>query len=346
MEVDLFDYDLPRDLIADHPATPRDSARLLDLTGDDIRDGGVRDLPDLLKTGDILVGNDTRVIPARIFGKRGEASVEATLHKQESQSRWLAFAKRARRLKPGDDIRFGGDLAAKVLEKREGGEVLLQFNHEGPDFFAQLEQLGVMPLPPYIKRKPETPNNDRADYQTVYARHDGAVAAPTAGLHFTRQLLGELEKKGVLFTTLTLHVGAGTFLPVKVQDTRDHKMHSEWGCIDSATAERIDEARANGGRIVAIGTTVLRLLESSVIENGRLAPFCGDTDLFITPGFRFQAADMLLTNFHLPRSTLFMLVCAFSGIDRMKAAYEHAVGEKYRFYSYGDCCLLKRNGWK
>ena len=346
MEVDLFDYDLPRELIADHPATPRDSSRLLDLTGDDIRDGGVRDLPDLLKAGDILVGNDTRVIPARIFGKRREAGVEVTLHKQESQSRWLAFAKRARRLKPGDDIRFGGDLAATVIEKRDGGEVLLEFNCEGPDFFAKLEQLGVMPLPPYIKRTPETPNNDRADYQTVYARHDGAVAAPTAGLHFTRELLDALEKKGVMFATLTLHVGAGTFLPVKVQDTRDHKMHSEWGCLDAATADRINEAKANGGRIIAIGTTVLRLLESSPMENGRLAPFCGDTDLFITPGFRFRAADMLLTNFHLPRSTLFMLVCAFSGIDRMKAAYEHAIGEKYRFYSYGDCCLLKRNGWK
>ena len=345
MKVDLFDYDLPREYIADSPATPRDSAKLLDLTGDGFRDCVVRELPDLLRAGDILVGNDTRVIPARIFGRRGEAKIEATLHKQATPSRWYAFAKPARRLAIGDRIRFGDELAAIVAEKGEGGEVLLEFDREGADFFAKLEQLGIMPLPPYIKRKRETPNNDRADYQTVYAKRDGAVAAPTAGLHFTGELLDKLKGKGVLFATLTLHVGAGTFLPVKVEDTRDHKMHSEWGCIDPAVADLINGARENGGRVVAIGTTVMRLLESSVDENGRVAPFCGETDIFITPGFRFRAADMLLTNFHLPRSTLFMLVCAFSGIDRMKTAYAHAIGEKYRFYSYGDCCLLKRNGW-
>lgn len=345
MDVDLFDFDLPREYIADHPAVPRDASRLLDITGKSFADRNVTELPMALEPGDLLIGNDTRVISARLYGKRGRANIEVTLHKRHAPGHWYAFAKPAKRLKPGDEIGFSGDLSAIVEEKQDGGEILLRFDRHGRELLNALDRHGVMPLPPYIKRKRGEPNSDRNDYQTVYAKRDGAVAAPTAGLHFTEELLKALDDRGIRFVTVTLHVGAGTFLPVKVEDTSNHKMHSEWGCIDSDIVRLIEQTRAGGGRIVAVGTTVLRLLETAAGDDGKIRPFSGDTDLFITPGFRFNVADMLLTNFHLPRSTLFMLVSAFSGLDRMKAAYEHAKKQNYRFYSYGDCCLLKRTSW-
>jgi len=342
MKVADFDFDLPRELIAERPIEPRDAARLLHV-GAALADRGVRDLPDLLRPGDLMVFNDTRVIPARLYGRRGAARIEATLHKQEAPDRWRAFARPARRLKPGDRIDFGdGALLAEVAEKGEGGEIVLRFALAGAALMAALERTGVMPLPPYIPRADGPDARDRADYQTVFARHKGAVAAPTAGLHFTDDLLARLDARGVERAFVTLHVGAGTFLPVKVEDTRDHVMHAEWGRIDETTASAIAAARARGGRIVACGTTALRLLESAAREDGSVAPFAGDTSLFITPGYRFKAVDLLLTNFHLPRSTLFMLVAAFAGLERMRAAYEHAKRAGYRFYSYGDACLLER----
>ncbi|WP_119461323.1 tRNA preQ1(34) S-adenosylmethionine ribosyltransferase-isomerase QueA [Rhodospirillaceae bacterium SYSU D60014] len=341
MKVDAFDFDLPRALIADRPAVPRDAARLLEVAETD-RDWSVRDLPALLRPGDILVFNDTRVIPAQLSGKRGTATVGITLHKRVAEDRWLAFARPARKLRVGDRIMFAPDFSAEVLEKGEAGEVALGFDRSGAALLEALRQWGHTPLPPYIKR-PEGPDaRDQADYQTIFAREDGAVAAPTAGLHFTPELLAALDARGVRRATVTLHVGAGTFLPVKVEDLRDHVMHAEIGVIAPAAAEAINAARAAGGRIVAVGTTSLRLLETVADEAGRLHPFSGETDIFITPGYRFKAADLLLTNFHLPRSTLFMLVSAFSGLARMQAAYAHAKAANYRFYSYGDCCLLHR----
>jgi S-adenosylmethionine:tRNA ribosyltransferase-isomerase len=339
MRVDLFDFDLPPALIADRPAVPRDSARLLEV-GDTLRDRIVRDLPTLLRPGDLLVFNDTRVIPARLFGRRGAAGIEVTLHKGVAADRWRAFARPARKLKQGDAIAFDGGLSAEVAEKGEGGEVELAFDRGGAALMAALAEVGRMPLPPYIKRPGGADERDRADYQTIFAARDGAVAAPTAGLHFTPELLAALEARGIGRVAVTLHVGAGTFLPVKVDDTRDHRMHSEIGAIDTAAATMVQRMRAAGGRIVAVGTTSLRLLETAADESGRIRPFCGDTNLFITPSYRFKAVDLLLTNFHLPRSTLFMLVAAFAGLERMKAAYEHAKAAGYRFYSYGDCCLL------
>ena len=339
MRVDLFDFDLPQQLVAERPAVPRDAARLL-VVDASLGDRRVRDLPDLLKTGDLLVFNDTRVIPARLFGKRGDAAIEVTLHKNVAADRWRAFARPARKLRPGDRLVFAADLAADVVEKGEGGEIELAFDCAGAELMAALQRRGRMPLPPYIKRPGGADERDRADYQTVYAAKDGAVAAPTAGLHFTPALLAALDARGVGRATVTLHVGAGTFLPVKVDDTRDHRMHAEIGIVDAAAADAINAARAAGGRIVAVGTTSLRLLETAADESGRIRPFSGDTELFITPGYRFKAIDLLLTNFHLPRSTLFMLVCAFAGIERMKAAYEHAKAAGYRFYSYGDASLL------
>jgi len=310
----------------------------------------VRDLPDLLRPGDIMVFNDTRVIPARLAGRRGAARVEATLHKQEAPDRWRAFARPAKRLKPGDRIAFGDGAAAppldaEVLEKGEAGEVVLRFALGGVALTAALERVGAMPLPPYIPRPHGPDARDRRDYQTVYARHDGAIAAPTAGLHFTDDLLARLAARGIERCFVTLHVGAGTFLPVRVEDTRDHVMHAEWGRLDTAAAAAVAAARARGGRVVAVGTTALRLLESASAADGRVAPFEGDTSLFITPGYRFKTVDLLLTNFHLPRSTLFMLVAAFAGLERMRAAYEHAKAAGYRFYSYGDACLLERAPW-
>lgn len=343
MRVDLFDYSLPEERIARFPARPRESARLLDLTGGGMADRVVRDLPDILRPGDLLLSNDTRVIPARLRGKRGDAGIEVTLHKREGESAWRAFARPAKKLRPGDRIVFADALAADVADKGEAGEVTLTFDRAGSDLMAALETHGTMPLPPYIKRGSAEAENDAEDYQTVFAARDGAVAAPTAGLHFTPALLAAIEAKGVRRALVTLHVGAGTFLPVKVDDTDDHKMHSEWGEISPETAAAIAETRAVGGRIVATGTTTLRVLEAAAREDGTVPAWSGDTDLFITPGYRFKAIDVLLTNFHLPKSTLLMLVSAFAGRERILAAYEHAIAEGYRFFSYGDACLLERS---
>jgi S-adenosylmethionine:tRNA ribosyltransferase-isomerase len=342
MKVDDFDFLLPREAIAERPACPRDAARLLRVESDCLADHIVRDLPSLLQPGDLMVFNDTRVIPARLKGKRGTAGVEVTLHQQVADDCWRAFARPAKKLAVGDCLRVTQDFAAEVAEKGEAGEVTLRFDRGGAALMAALADFGEMPLPPYIKRPHGADARDRDDYQTVYAREPGAVAAPTAGLHFTEDLLAALDRRGIGRETLTLHVGAGTFLPVKVEDTRDHKMHSERGHISAAAAARINRARASGGRIVAVGTTALRLLESAAGEDGILQPFDSDTDIFITPGYRFRMVDVLMTNFHLPRSTLFMLVAAFAGLDRMKSAYAHALGSGYRFYSYGDTSLLRR----
>ena len=336
-----FDFELPPELIADEPARPRDAARLLDV-GDALVDRHVRDLPDLLNPGDLLVYNDTRVIPARLTGKRGEVKVEATLHKREGADTWHVFAKPGKRLRVGDTIVFAPDLSAQVMEKREAGDIALRFSVAGGELMAALHRYGVMPLPPYIRRPEGASPQDAEDYQTVFAAREGAVAAPTAGLHFTPDLLARLEARGIRRVPVTLHVGAGTFLPVKVDDIRDHRMHAEWGEIAQDTARAIAETRASGGRIVSIGTTSLRLLETAAADDGTLAPFSGDTDIFITPGYRFKIVDLLLTNFHLPRSTLFMLVSAFAGMERMRAAYAHAISSGYRFYSYGDTSLIGR----
>ncbi|MFD2251219.1 S-adenosylmethionine:tRNA ribosyltransferase-isomerase [Pseudochelatococcus lubricantis] len=362
MDVSLFDFALPEASIALRPASPRDSARLLVVrpqaaAGESLADRTVRDLPSLLRPGDVLVQNDTRVIPARLYGirVRGEAvtHVEVMLHKRESADSWRAFARPGKRLRAGERIRFGdgneshacelASLDAEIVEKGDGGEVLLRFAFSGPALDEAVARLGHMPLPPYIASKRAEDAADLTDYQTIYAKRDGAVAAPTAGLHFTDDLVARLRAAGIERHFVTLHVGAGTFLPVKTEDTRDHAMHAEWGEIDAQTAQALNAARAAGGRIVATGTTALRLLESAAREDGTIAPFSGDTSIFITPGYRFRAVDVLMTNFHLPRSTLFMLVSAFAGLDTMQAAYAHAVAAGYRFYSYGDSSLLFRN---
>ncbi len=336
MRVDLFDFELPEDLIAQRPVVPRDAARLLDVTSDGLHDRTVRDLPSLLRQGDLLVFNDTKVIPARLIGTRPEGGkVEALLIRDLGDGRWLTFARPAKRMKPGHRLAFEG-LSATVADKREDGSVVLEFDRSGPAFLAALEKGGAVPLPPYI-RGGTADAQDRADYQTLFARHDGSVAAPTAGLHFTPALMASLAEAGIETAGVTLHVGAGTFQPVRVDDTDAHTMHAEWGEVPQATADAIARAR----RVVAVGTTSLRLLES-VARTGPMRAWSGETDIFITPGFRFRAVDLLLTNFHLPRSTLFMLVAAFAGLERMKEAYAHAVGARYRFYSYGDCCLLRR----
>ncbi|HVF83750.1 MAG TPA: tRNA preQ1(34) S-adenosylmethionine ribosyltransferase-isomerase QueA [Sphingomicrobium sp.] len=339
MRVDLFDFDLPPELIALRPARPRDSARLLKVEGAAISDHGMRNLPVLLRAGDVLVFNDTRVIPAQLEGRRGAASVGATLHKREGLRRWWAFVRNARRLKAGDLVEFGGGVDARVAEKGNEGAVLLDFLGEEPVELL-LHRAGTMPLPPYIASKRPIDAQDAADYQTMFAVQDGAVAAPTASLHFTDRLIAELDAVGVHRETLTLHVGAGTFLPVKADDTADHRMHAEWGSIDRETAERLNAARAAGGRLIAVGTTSLRLLETAAGPDGRIQSFEGDTAIFITPGYRFRSVDGLITNFHLPRSTLFMLVSALMGLDTMRHAYAHAIAEDYRFYSYGDGSLL------
>ncbi|WP_413206784.1 tRNA preQ1(34) S-adenosylmethionine ribosyltransferase-isomerase QueA [Rhodospirillum sp. A1_3_36] len=340
MRVDLFDFDLPPEAIADRPANPRESARLLLVDGTDRRDLGVKDLPGLLGSGDILVFNDTRVIPARLFGTIGEGKIEVTLHKRLGPDRWACFGRPARKLKPGVALSFAEGFSATVVERGEGGEATLVFDRSGAALMAALEAHGHIPLPPYIKRADDA--RDRSDYQTVYAREDGAVAAPTAGLHFTPTLLDALEARGVSRAMVTLHVGAGTFLPVKVDDTADHQMHSEIGRVTAETAAAINATKARGGKVVAVGTTALRLLESAATEDGTLLPFEGETDIFITPGYRFRIVDRLMTNFHLPRSTLFMLVSAFAGFETMRAAYAHAIATGYRFYSYGDSSLLTR----
>lgn len=341
MDVSLFDFDLPDHFIAERPVHPRDHARLLAVTAHGLADHRVLDLPGLLRPGDLLIGNDTRVIPARLFGRRREAKVEVTLHERTGLAVWNAFAKPAKRLRPGDRVEFAGDFSAQVTAKHDNGQVQLTFDRSGADLMAALEDHGKLPLPPYI-RKGVADDADRADYQTIFAREKGAVAAPTAGLHFTPDLLDRLDQAGIQRHTLTLHVGAGTFLPVKVDDTRDHRMHAERGVITPALADAVNAAKADGRRIVAVGTTSLRLLESAAGADGRLAAFDGATDIFITPGHDFKIVDVLMTNFHLPRSTLFMLVSAFAGLDRMKTAYAHAMAKDYRFYSYGDACLLTR----
>ncbi len=341
MDVSLFDFDLPRDRIALRPAVPRDAARLLHVQGTALEDHRVRDLPQFLRPGDVLVGNDTRVIPARLVGQRGQAHIEATLHERLSPAVWVAFVRPAKRLRPGDTVVFGPDFSARVEAKGEGGQVTLAFDRGGDALMQALEAHGRMPLPPYI-RKGVADAADRSDYQTIFARQEGAVAAPTAGLHFTPALLEALDQRGVIRQTVTLHVGAGTFLPVNVEDTDHHRMHAERGVVTAQTAEAINAAKAAGGRIIAIGTTSLRLLESATTESGELRPFDDKTEIFMTPGYTFRLVDGLMTNFHLPRSTLFMLVAAFSGLTRMKHAYEHAKTEGYRFYSYGDACLLHR----
>ena len=339
MRVDLFDFELPPERIALRPARPRDSARLLLVEGSDITDHQVRELPQLLRAGDVLVFNDTKVIPAQLEGRRGDASIGATLHKREGPREWQAFLRNAKRARLGDTIDFGEGVHASVVEKADDGSALLCFHGEEPVELL-LERAGRMPLPPYIASKREADAEDRADYQTMFAREEGAVAAPTAALHFTPELLDALDKRGVTRETLTLHVGAGTFLPVKADDTTGHKMHAEWGRIDEATAERLNAVRASGGRLISVGTTSLRLLESAAGDDGLIRPFEGDTAIFITPGYRFKAVDGLVTNFHLPKSTLFMLVSALMGLDVMQAAYSHAIEETYRFYSYGDASLL------
>lgn len=339
MRVDLFDFELPQERIALRPARPRDSARLLLVDGSHISDRQVLDLPELLRPSDVLVFNDTKVIPAQLEGKRGDASIGATLHKREGPREWQAFLRNARRARAGDTIDFGSRVSASVVEKAADGSVLLHFHGDEPVELL-LERAGRMPLPPYIASKRVADAADRADYQTIFAREEGAVAAPTAALHFTPRLLQALDGRGVGRETLTLHVGAGTFLPVKTDDTSTHKMHAEWGRIDQPTADRLNAVRAAGGRVIAVGTTSLRLLESAAGKDGIIHPFEGDTDIFITPGYRFGAVDGLVTNFHLPRSTLFMLVSALMGVDVMKSAYAHAIEAEYRFYSYGDSSLL------
>ncbi|CAA2155089.1 S-adenosylmethionine:tRNA ribosyltransferase-isomerase [Methylobacterium brachiatum] len=345
MRVDLFDFDLPESCIALRPAEPRDAGRLLVVRpGDALADCSVRDLPGALRAGDALVFNDTRVIPARLIGVRTRPGApgqrtEVMLHLREAPARWRAFARPAKRLTAGDALQFG-DLRATVVKKGEAGEIVLDFDRAGPDLDAQIALEGALPLPPYIAGKRPTDARDTTDYQTVYARHPGAVAAPTAGLHFSDDLLAAIDAAGLQRHHVTLHVGAGTFLPVKADDTEGHRMHAEIGILDAETAAALNAVRAAGGRIVAVGTTALRLLESAASPAGTLSAFSGPTDIFITPGYRFRAVDALVTNFHLPRSTLFMLVSAFSGLDTMRAAYAHAIRSGYRFYSYGDASLL------
>lgn len=343
MQLDDFAYDLPRELIADRPLARRDAARLLVIpVAGTVVDRHVADLPELLRPGDLLVVNDTKVIPARLVGRRGDATVEVTLARDLGGGAWQALAKGARRLKPGDRLTFADDLAAVVAEKSGEGAVALHFDREGDALRDALRRYGAMPLPPYIKRPRGGDASDRSDYQTMFARREGAVAAPTAGLHFTPALVAALAARGIDTVAVTLHVGLGTFLPVKADDPREHQMHAEWGEVDAAAAARINRTRDAGGRIVAIGTTSLRLLESAADEAARVREFCGETKLFILPGYRFRAIDLLLTNFHLPHSTLMMLVAALAGLDRIKAAYAHAIAKRYRFFSYGDACLIER----
>ena len=343
MQLADFDFDLPRELIADRPAEPREAARLLVLpAAGGLADRHIGDLPDLLRPADLLVFNDTKVIPARLVGRRGMATIDVTLAHDLGGGAWQAYAKGARRLHPADRIEFAADFSARVGEKGEHGEVVLHFDCEGEAFRAALVHYGAMPLPPYIKRPRGGDPQDRSDYQTIFARREGAVAAPTAGLHFTEGLLDRISARGIEWLTVTLHVGPGTFLPVKVDDPRQHPMHAEWGVVSADAAARINATRAKGGRIVAVGTTSLRLLESAAAETGEVRPFAGETRLFILPGYRFRAIDLLLTNFHLPRSTLLMLVAALAGLDRIKAAYADAIERGYRFFSYGDACLIER----
>ena len=335
-----FDFNLPPDRIAQEPVRPRDSARLLEIE-QTLNDYVIRDLPKLLTPGDLLIINDTKVIPARLYGKRGEVNVAVTLHRHVEKNMWRAFARPGRRLRLNDIIVFGEDLSARVKRKLDDGGIILDFITN--DLALSLIKNGEMPLPPYINRLPNSQEADYGNYQTIYAKKPGAVAAPTAGLHFTQQLFDKLASKGIRFAKVTLHVGPGTFLPVRNERPEDHVMHAEVGRLNSKTASLINDTRSLGKRIVAVGTTSLRLVESAASENGEVNEFDGETDLFILPGYKFKAVDMLITNFHLPKSTLFMLVSAFSGLERIQNAYQHAIKENYRFYSYGDACLLHRS---
>ena len=339
MRVDDFAFELPNERIALRPARPRDSSRLLHVDGGAMSDRTMLDLPGLLRPGDVLVFNDTKVVPAQLEGRRGEARIGATLHKRDGPRDWQAFLRNAKRVRNGDIIDFEGGVRASLIDKAADGSALLHFHGEEP-VEVLLERAGRMPLPPYIASKRPADEEDRSDYQTMFAREEGAVAAPTAALHFTERLMEALEARGIGRETLTLHVGAGTFLPVKSERLADHVMHAEWGRIDGPTADRLNAVRKAGGRLIAVGTTSLRLLESATGDDGIVRPFEGDTAIFITPGYRFRAVDGLITNFHLPRSTLFMLVSALMGLDVMKTAYAHAVAQDYRFYSYGDSSLL------
>ncbi len=342
MKTEIFTFDMPEELIANAPANPRDSSRLLHILPDGRNmNHTVADLSELLRPDDLLIFNDTKVIPARLYGVRGNAKIEVTLFKQIDLSKWETLIKNSRRLKIGDIIQFNDDFSATVCEKYESGPVLLAFNKRGADLMSALHTVGTMPLPPYIKRLRGGKESDKADYQTIYAKTEGAVAAPTAGLHFTPELFNRLDAKGVERIFITLHVGGGTFLPVKVDDTDNHKMHAEFGVLTQETADKINQAKKQGRRIVTVGTTSLRLLESATDTNGIVHAFEGETSIFITPGYRFRATDVMFTNFHLSGSTLFMLVCAFAGIERMKEAYQYAISQKYRFFSYGDACLIE-----
>jgi len=353
MRVDDFDFELPEDRIALRPLEDRTRARLLVVEPSNLKDAVIADLTRLLRPGDLIVTNNTKVIPAflkatrpprEVGGGTAPVEIDLNLHRRMALDMWAAFAKPAKRLTVGDGLSIsGGQLKADVIQKNADGEVHLRFDKAGADLDRAIEACGHMPLPPYISSKREIDTQDASDYQTIFASKDGAVAAPTASLHFTKDLLDKLEAKNVHRAELTLHVGAGTFLPVKVDDTKDHVMHAEWGEISETVADQIRRVKSDGGRVIALGTTTLRLLESAVDGQGRIAPFSGETDIFITPGFRFRVVDLLLTNFHLPRSTLFMLVSAFAGLEPMKAAYAHAIRSQYRFYSYGDACLLTRH---
>ena len=343
MKTDIFTFDMPMELIANEPANPRDSSKLLHLTPSGKTEHfRVSDLANLLKKGDILVFNDTKVIPARLLGTKGLAQFEITLFKQLNLSDWETLIKNSRRLKINDIITFNSDFSAKVLNKKEDGPVVLQFNKSGAELMAALHETGFMPLPPYIKREKGGRTTDKENYQTIYAKNEGAVAAPTAGLHFTPELFKKLEEKGVEKLFVTLHVGGGTFLPVKVDDTDNHKMHAEFGVLTKQVADKINQAKKEGRRIISVGTTSLRLLESAADENGELQPFEKETSIFITPGYKFKVIDAMFTNFHLSGSTLFMLVCAFAGIDTMKQTYKTAIKNGYRFFSYGDACFLEK----
>lgn len=337
MKVSDFDFELPEEVIALRPVVPRDAAKMVVVKPEGVSDESVLDLADHLTDKDILVFNDTKVLPVRLSGTIGEGKVEATLLKPLSDNKWTALCKPGKRFKPGTKVDFDG-LSAEVISKHLDGEITLQFHDN--NLLEAIENKGKMPLPPYIAKKRAVDRQDSDDYQTVYAQKQGAIAAPTAGLHFTDRVLETLKSRGINFAFLTLHVGAGTFLPIKVSDTENHTMHSEWGEISKEVAEQINAAKKNGGRVVAVGTTSLRLLESAADKEGNIQPFKGETDIFITPGYKFKAVDMLMTNFHLPASTLFMLVSAFAGLAEMKAAYKHAIESDYRFYSYGDSCLL------
>lgn len=341
MKVDLFDYELPPDYIAQSPIRPRDAARLLDLTKGQIVDRFILDLPTLLNPGDLIIANNTRVMPTSLTGCRGKANINITLHKRHSTGTWLAFARPAKRVKPDDEIIFNKNLRAKVIARIEG-EILLDFQLDDKSLITYLHEFGRMPLPPYLKRsKNLSTAADQKDYQSIFAKHEGAVAAPTANLHFTRRLIKKLEESNVTIAYVTLHVGAGTFLPIKASNTTQHKMHSEWAELNTSTASLINKTKARDNRIIALGTTSLRVLETAA-RNGIARAFSGDTDLFITPGFNFKLIDMLITNFHLPKSTLMMLVSALAGRERILEAYDHAKTKEYRFFSYGDACLIDK----